>query len=483
MTTTHPPDSFDAVILGTGQAGKPLATALARAGHRTAIVERDRVGGSCINFGCTPTKTMVASARVAELARRGREYGVETGPVSVDLERVRERTRSVVDSFRKGVLRGLERTDGIDLVRGHGRLAGRHDGRHAVEVELDAGGTRSLRAPWVFLNTGTRTAVPPVDGLDSVPWLDSAGIIELGEVPDRLLVLGGGYIGVEFGQMFRRFGSEVTVIQRDPQLLTREDRDVADGLREILEDDGVEVLLESEARRAGPSSSGGGGIRLEVETRSGKTRELTGSHLLLAAGRRPNTDDLGLEAAGVATDARGFVEANDRLETNVEGVWALGDVKGGPAFTHLSYDDFRVVRQNLLEGGSASTRDRPVPYTVFTDPQLGRVGLSEEEARERAREEDLDPRVARIPMKHVARALETGETRGLMKAVVDGGSGRILGCAILGIEGGEVMSVVQTAMMGGLPYTALRDGVFAHPTLAESLNNLFATLDRRPEGS
>ncbi len=462
-------ETFDAVVLGTGQAGKPLAVALAGAGHRTAIVERDDVGGSCINFGCTPTKTMVASARVAHLARRAGDYGVRVGQVSVDLARVRERKRSIVASFRGGVEQSIDRTDGLELLRGHGRLTG----ERSVEVALDDGGVRRLEAPRIFLNTGTRARVPPVEGLVGVPWLDSARIMELAEVPRRLLVLGGGYIGLEFGQMFRRFGSEVTVVQRGDQLLVREDADVAEAVLEILEEDGIEVLLGSEARRV---ESDGANLRMAVETGSGGSRELTGSHLLVAAGRTPNTDDLGLEAAGVETDERGFVQVNERLETSAPGVWALGDVKGGPAFTHISYDDFRVVRRNLLDERGASTEDRLVPYTVFLDPQLGRVGLSEAQARERAAEEGWDVRVAKLPMAHVARALEMDETRGFMKAVVDGGSERILGCAILGIEGGEVMSVLQTAMMGGLPYTAIRDGVFAHPTLAESLNNLFATL-------
>jgi pyruvate/2-oxoglutarate dehydrogenase complex dihydrolipoamide dehydrogenase (E3) component len=464
------PESFDALVLGSGQAGKPLAVALAKAGRRTALVEREHVGGSCINYGCTPTKTMVASARVAYLARRAGDYGVRVGSVSVDLARVRERKRSMVARFRAGVLAGIERTEGLELVRGHARLAG----GHTVEVALDGGGTRTLEAPWIFLNTGTRTAVPPIDGLGEVPWLDNASVMELAELPPHLLVLGGGYIGLEFGQMFRRFGSEVTIVQRDRQLLAREDPDVAEAVREILEEDGIRVLLGSEARRV---RRDGGGLRLEVETGSGGSREVSGSHLLVAAGRTPNTDDLGLEAAGVETVKGGHVKVNERLETSAPGVWALGDVKGGPAFTHVSYDDFRIVRDNLLGEGGASTAGRLVPYTVFIDPQLGRVGLTEGEARVRAGEEGWDVAVARLPMRHVARALEMDETRGFMKAVVDRRSERILGCAILGVEGGEVMSVLETAMMGGLPYPAIRDATFAHPTLAESLNNLFSALD------
>jgi pyruvate/2-oxoglutarate dehydrogenase complex dihydrolipoamide dehydrogenase (E3) component len=292
--------------------------------------------------------------------------------------------------------------------------------------------------------------------------------MELGEVPRHLMVLGGGYVGLEFAQVFRRFGSEVTVVQRGPQLLTREDKDVADAVADVLRDDGIEVLLETEALHA----EGDGEITLTVRTPDGE-RTLSGSHLLLAAGRPPNTDLLNLGAAGVETDERGFVNVNDRLETNVEGIWALGDVKGGPAFTHVSYDDYRVIKTNLLDGGDASIADRIVPYTVFIDPQLGRVGLSETEARERG----LDFRVATMPMTRVARALEMDETRGMMKAVVEAGTGRILGCAILGIEGGELMSMLHIAMIGKVPYTALRDAPFAHPTLAESFNNLFSVVD------
>jgi pyruvate/2-oxoglutarate dehydrogenase complex dihydrolipoamide dehydrogenase (E3) component len=456
--------TYDAVVIGSGQAGGPLAGALARAGRKTALVERAHVGGTCVNEGCTPTKTMIASARVAYLTRRAADYGVRTGPVAIDLTRVRQRQRDIVASFRAGSERGL-RQAGVDLLFGEARFRGPRD----LQVHLNDGGARELTAPLMVINTGSRPARPPLPGLDAGAALDSTSILELDRVPDHLLVLGGGYIGLEFGQMFRRFGSRVTIVQRNRQLLPREDADVIEVLTQVLREDGVEVLLNAEALRLEPGPDGA--TRLDVRTPDGE-RALLGSHLLLAAGRTPNTDRLDLGAAGVATDRHGFVVVNERLETNVPGVYAVGDVKGGPAFTHISYDDYRILKANLLEGHRATTKDRLVPYTVFTDPQLARVGLSEGEARAQGRA----VRVARMPMNRVARALEVDEPRGIMKAVVDGASDQILGFTILGLEGGEVMAMVELAMMGRLPYTALRDGVFAHPTLAESLNNLFAGL-------
>jgi pyruvate/2-oxoglutarate dehydrogenase complex dihydrolipoamide dehydrogenase (E3) component len=338
-----------------------------------------------------------------------------------------------------------------------------------LEVTDHDGASHRLAAEHVFLNTGTRSGVPALPGLDAVPFLDNVSILEQRELPRRLLVLGGGYVGVEMGQVFRRFGAEISIVHRGPWLLAREDVDVASALRDVLAGEGIEVLLGAEGREV---SGRAGDVRLVVDTPDGR-RELAGSHLLVAVGRRPNTDDLGLEAAGVATDSHGFVVADERLATTAPGVWALGDVKGGPQFTHVSYDDFRVLRTNLLGNGGATTAGRLVPYTVFCDPQLGRVGMSETEARQSGRR----VRVAKLPMSRVARAIEVGETRGFMKAVVDADSEEILGCAIFGLEGGEVMSVLQTAMLGGLPYSRIKEAIFAHPTLAESLNNLFMTLD------
>ncbi len=463
MTTEQ---HYYAIVIGSGQGGKPLAGALAGAGHKTAIIEREHVGGSCVNVGCTPTKTMIASARTAYVDRRSADYGVHNGSVTVEMPEVRQRKQDIVDKFRDGVRQIIESTKGLDLFLGEARFTGPKE----LQVDLNDGETVRLTADNIFINVGARPLDPPIEGLDSVPTLDSTSIMELDEVPEHLLVLGGGYVGLEFAQMFRRFGSEVTIVQRGEQLLAREDEDVAEAVAEILREDGIEVLLETEALRA--EQNGDGEIQLTVQTPD-EERTLSGSHLLVAIGRPPNTDSLDLDAAGVQADERGFIEVNERLETNVPGVYALGDAKGGPAFTHISYDDFRIINTNLLEGGDATITDRLVSYVVYIDPQLGRVGLSEREAREQGR----DVQVARMPMTHVPRALEMDETRGMMKAVVDADTGRILGCTILGIEGGEIMSMVHIAMMGDLPYTALRDGPFAHPTLAESLNKLFATLD------
>ncbi len=455
------PINFDAIVIGTGQAGKPLAIALAAAGWKTAVIERQHVGGTCVNVGCTPTKTMVASARVAYLARRSADYGVHSGDVTVNLAEVRQRKQSVVNDFRNGGQRAIERTENLELIFGEASFIN----ANTVAVKLNDGGTRQLSAPKIFINVGCRPADPGVAGSERCSILDSSSILELDELPEHLLVLGGGYIGLEFGQMFRRFGSRVTIIQRASQLLGREDQDVADEIAQILREDGVEVLLNTEAMKVDQGDDGK--IRLTMKTAEGE-RTVTGSHLLAAAGRTPNSDALNLAGAGVETDKTGFIKTNPKLETNVAGIYALGDVKGGPQFTHISYDDYRIIKANLIEHNNATINERLVPYTVFTDPQLARVGLSEAEAKAKG----LNVKIAKIPMAYVARAIEMSETRGFMKAVIDADSNQILGFTVLGIEGGEIMSMMEIAMMGKLPYTALRDAIFAHPTLAESLNNL-----------
>jgi len=456
---------FDTVIIGTGQSGKPLAIALARAGWKVAVIEREHVGGTCINVGCTPTKTMVASARVAYLARRSKDYGVGTGPVTVDMRRVYKRKRRVVESFRNYVQKTLEKTANIELIFGEARFKS----AKRVVVELKSGGTRELEGKRIVINTGGRPAVPPIPGLDAIRFLDSSSIMELTELPKHLIVLGGGYIGLEFCQMFRRFGARVTVVSRDPRLILREDPDVSAEVEKILKEDGIEILNSTQVTLLEKIRPG---VRAELETGRG-SRKISGSHLLLALGRVPNSDRLSLSAAGVETDPSGFIKVNSKLETNVPDVYAIGDVKGGPAFTHISYDDFRILRENWLNRGNATIEGRPVPNCMYIDPQLATVGINETEAQKRG----IDYRVAKLPMRGVARAQEMSETRGFMKAIVDAKTKQILGCTILGVEGGELMSMLQIAMMGKLSYPVIKEAIFAHPTLAESLNNLFMALD------
>ena len=459
--------AYDTIIIGAGQSGKPLATALARAGWKVAVVEREHVGGTCVNVGCTPTKTMVASGRVAYLARRGKHYGVDAGSITVDMRRVHERKRGVVESFRNYGQRTLEKTANLELIFGEARL----EDPVRVVVELRGGGTRRLEGKRIVINTGGRPAVPPISGLDSVPYLDSSSVMELTAVPEHLVVLGGGYIGLEFCQMFRRFGASVTIVNRNPRLIHREDPDVSAEVEKILKEDGIAVLNSTQVTRLEKS---GAGARALLQTAEG-AKEISGSHLLVALGRVPNSDRLNLPAAGVETDELGYIKVNSRLETSVPGIYAIGDVKGRPAFTHISYDDFRILRENWLNGGNAAIDGRMVPNCVFIDPQLATVGLNETEARKRG----IDYRVAKLPMTGVARAIEMSETRGFMKAIVDSKTQQILGCTILGVEGGEIMSMLQIAMMGKVPYTSIKEAIFAHPTLAESLNNLFMTLDPR----
>jgi pyruvate/2-oxoglutarate dehydrogenase complex dihydrolipoamide dehydrogenase (E3) component len=457
-------ESFDAIIIGSGQGGNPLANALTAVGKKTALIERQDVGGTCINRGCTPTKTMVASARVAYLARRAADYGVDAGPVAVDMKRVRERKRAIVISFREAREKKLAMAH-VELIRGEASFTGPRQ----IRVTLHGGGERQLSAAQIFIDTGTHSGAPPIEGLDGVPYLNNETVMELDHVPKHLLILGGGYIGVEFSQMFRRFGSQVTIIQSGAQLLSEEDQDIAEEVLKILQQDGVTVLLNAHTEKVTRTNDV---VRLNI-TAGSQTQMIEGSDLLVATGRVPNTGALKPAAAGIETDKRGFIRVNDRLETSALGVYAIGDVKGGPQFTHIAYDDYRILKANLLDGGQRTVRDRMVPFTVFLDPQLGRVGMTESEAQKSGRR----IRVARMPMTWVARALEIDETRGLIKAIVDAETEEILGATVLGYEGGEVMAVFQMAMMGHLKYSVLRDAVFAHPTLAESLNNLFFNFD------
>ena len=457
-------NQFDAIVIGSGQAGTPLSRTLAEAGIRTALIEKSHVGGTCVNEGCTPTKTMVASGRVAYLARRAADYGVHTGAITIDMKRVRQRKRDIVNSFRNGSQNRLEKTDKLELIFGTASFTG----PKSIAIQLAGGGQRTITADKIFINAGTRAAIPAIDGLRDVPYLDNISIMELDAVPDHLIVIGGGYIGLEFGQLFRRLGSRVTIVHSNHLLLNREDRDVAEEVAKILGEDGIELALEATTQKV---SRSGDSIHLDIGV-AGSSRRITGSHLLVATGRVSNADSLNLSAAGVATDSRGFIKTNNRLETNVAGIFALGDIKGGPAFTHISYDDYRIAYANAVRNEGRTTDGRMIPYTVFIDPQLGRVGLSESDAKAQGKQYKL----AKMPMNYVARALEMDESRGFMKALVDPDSKQILGAAVLGIEGGELMALFELAMMGKLPYTALRDGIFSHPTLAEALNNLFGSI-------
>ncbi len=458
--------NYDAIIIGVGQAGKPLALDLAAAGWKTAIIERKYVGGSCVNYGCTPTKTLLASAEVAHQARRAQEYGIHTGTVEVDYKAVKKRKDELVESSREGIEKTLEQTKNITLIQGEASFTGPNQ----IKVSHSEGGSTQLTADRIFINTGTHPTLPELDGLDEVPYLTAVTIMDLEELPEHLIILGGGYIGLEFSQMFRRFGSKVTLIERGSQLLDREDEDIAQELTKILEEEAIDIQLTTEVTGVHQTESGNLSVALK---KGNKTSKVLGSHLLIAIGTTPNTAALHVDAAGVAVDEEGYIKVNDQLETTQSGIYALGDCKGGPEFTHISYDDYRVVKQNLLEKGKASIAGRMVPYTVFTDPQLGRIGLSEKEAKK----QNKAVKIASMPMKKVARAYEMSRTNGLLKVLIDPDTDQILGAAMLGMEGGEMMAMLQIAMMGQVPYTQLRDGVLAHPTLAESLNNLFQKVE------
>jgi pyruvate/2-oxoglutarate dehydrogenase complex dihydrolipoamide dehydrogenase (E3) component len=455
---------YKAIVIGAGQGGGPLASAMAGKGWQTALIERGHVGGTCINTGCTPTKTMIASAQVAHMTRRAFEFGVEPGNVSVNMAAVRQRKRDMVKSFRQSSLESIEASE-VELIRGEARFTA----PKTLEIRLNGGGKRKISADTIVIDTGARPRLPDIPGLGQVDYLDSTTIMELDLVPEHLVIIGGGYVGVEFGQMFRRFGSQVTIVQRAGQLLTHEDVDVAGAMRDLLEDEGLRVLLNSQP--VGVMQVGDGAVQINVnQTGTNQKLALTATHLLIATGRTPNSQALDLENAGIETDEDGYIRVNERLEASVTGVFAIGDVKGEPAFTHISYDDYRILSANLLQDGQADIDDRLIPYTVFTDPQLGRIGLTEKQAHSNG----IEYHLAKMPMTHVARALEIDQPRGFMKALVDPKSQQILGCAILGHQGGEIMAMLQVAMMAELPYSALHKGTFTHPTLAEAMNTLFA---------
>jgi pyruvate/2-oxoglutarate dehydrogenase complex dihydrolipoamide dehydrogenase (E3) component len=460
-------ERFDVLILGSGKSGKLLAWHSAQSGQRTAVVECQWIGGSCPNIACLPSKNEIWSARVGHLAREGARFGVVTGPVTTDMASVVRRKRDMVKREIDAHLRNYK-TSGAELIMGSGRFVA----PRALEVRLNDGGTRLLSGDRVFLNVGTRAVIPDIPGLEPARPLTHVEALELDYVPAHLIVLGGGYVGLEMAQAYRRFGSRVTVIQAGPQLVAREDQDVAHEMQRILTDEGIRCLVATEA--LGVEGRSGDKVGVTVRSRSSGEEKIDGSDILLAVGRVPNTQGIGLEEVGVELDARGYVRVNDRLETTAPEVWAMGDCAGSPQFTHVAGDDFRIVRDNLA-GGQRSTRNRLVPSCMFTDPPLAHVGLSERDAQNAG----IAVRIAKLPMSSVLRTEATDETQGFMKAVVGADDDRILGFAMIGAEAGEVMAVVQTAMLAGLPYPSLRDAILAHPTMAEGLGALFENVPSR----
>jgi pyruvate/2-oxoglutarate dehydrogenase complex dihydrolipoamide dehydrogenase (E3) component len=460
------PELYEDLFLGSGAGGKLLAWHLAQSGRRTAVVERRWIGGSCPNVACLPSKNEVWSAKVADLLRHGTQFGAGTGTITVDMAKVLKRKREMVDGL---VAMHVERykASGAELVMGEGRFVA----EKTIEVRLNGGGTRVLSGERVFLDVGTHATIPPVPGLAEAKPLTHIELLETGRLPEHLVVLGAGYVGLEFAQAYRRFGSRVTLLERGPRLLGREDPDVAEEIRQFLAAEGIEILFASEVVTVEGRS--GEGVRVAIRGAEGN-REIQCSDFLAATGRTPNTAGIGLETAGVALDARGYIQVSDRLETSAPSVWAIGECAGSPQFTHVSEDDFRVIRDNLA-GGKRSTHGRLVPFCLFTDPPLARVGLTEREARQR----DPAVRVARLPMTGVLRTWTLGEPRGFMKVLI-GGDDRVLGFTMIGPEAGEVIAVVQTAMLADQPYTVLRDAIFTHPTMAEGLNGLFAGVPPRP---
>lgn len=458
--------TYDAIVIGAGQAGGPLAKKLALAGKKTALIEKRYVGGTCVNDGCTPTKTWVASAKAAYMASKSKELGVNIKSYKVNMAQIKKRKDDVVSLFRNGSQKGLEETKGLDLMFGEATFTG----DKTISVKMNDGGVKELTAELIFINTGCKTIIPDIEGLKDIDYLTSTSILELDKVPEHLLIIGGNYIGLEFGQMFRRFGSKVTILERSGRIVAREDEDISVELTKILEAEDITIYTNTVATRF--KKKEGGKITATIAS-GGKEEKIKCSHVLVAVGRAPQTEALNLPKTGVETGEHGNIKANDHLETNVKGIYALGDVKGGPAFTHISYNDYTIVYRNLVEGTDYNINDRPIPYCMFTDPQLGRVGLSETEAKKQG----LNIKVAKLPMTRVARAIETGDTRGFMKAIVDADTKKILGVAVLGQEGGEIMSVLQMAMEGGITHDRIRYCVFAHPLYSESLNNLFMTIE------
>ena len=456
-------EQFDAIIVGAGQAGPPLAGRLTAAGQTVAVIERKLVGGTCVNYGCIPTKTLVASAHAAQTARRGADYGIGTGDVVVDMTKVKARKDKVMTDDRNGVESWLEGMDNCTLIRGHARF----EDPHTIRV-----GDRLLRGEKIFLNVGGRAVVPDMPGLDEIDYMTNVGILELDTLPEHLVIVGGSYIGLEFAQMYRRFGTRVTVIERGPRLTSREDEDVSAAIKEILENEGITVVVNANAISFNKRDNG-----FEVIPREG-TDPIAGSHLLIAIGRRPNTDDLSLEKAGVQTDERGHIVVDDQCRTNVEHIWAMGDCNGRGAFTHTSYNDFEIVAANLLDNDPRRISDRVPTYALYIDPPLGRAGMTVEQVRKSGRE----ALVGKRPMTRVGRAVEKGETQGFMKIVVDADTKEILGAAILGVGGDEVIHSILDVMSAKDPYTAISRTMHIHPTVSELVPTMLQEMTPLDQG-
>jgi probable pyridine nucleotide-disulfide oxidoreductase len=460
-------EEFDVIVLGGGKGGKTLAIELGKAGKKTALIERKMIGGSCINVACIPTKTMIESAKIAEKFGRSLSFGVETEGIRVLQERIIGRKKSVVEEMRAANYRQFVSTPNLDFMMGQGRFIAEKE----IEVHLEEGVKRTLRANQIVINTGSRPAVPKIAGIEKVPYFTSETLIDQTFVPEELLIIGGGYIGLEFAQMYRRFGSRVALVQQRAQILPREDADIAEIIREQLEEEGIRFYLESKPMQVHAEK---GKIVLEIADARHRKSQLIGTHLLVAAGRKPNTEELGLSKTGVDLDAKGFIKVDAKLQTTHPSIWALGDVNGGPQFTHISLDDFRIVRSQLLGGNPRLATDRLVPYTLFVDPALGRVGLTEKEAVAKG----YAVRIFKVKVNDIPRAKTTDERKGVWKAVVDAKTDLILGVALLSADGGEILGTIQMAMLGKFPYTILRDMIFSHPTLVEGLNMLFAPSSR-----
>ena len=464
------PERFETLVLGSGNGGMYLAWHMARSGRRTAVVERHWIGGSCPNINCLPSKNEIWSAKVADLVHHAASFGAKTGSVAIDMAKVRQRKRGMVEDMIAMTLQQYK-ASGAELIMGTGNFVA----PKTLAVRLNDGGTRVLTGDQIFLNIGTHAAIPNVPGVEAAGPLTNIEALELDYVPQHLIVLGGGYVGLELAQAFRRFGSRVTIIEYGPQLAGREDPDVADEIRRIFRDEGIDILVGAEVRRVQGRS--GGDVSLLLRTSSGE-QTIEGSDILVAAGRSPNTVGIGLDVAGVELDGHGYIKVNERLETSAPDVWAIGECAGSPQFTHVSFDDFRVIRDNLA-GGKRTTRGRLIPYCMFTDPPLARVGMSEDEAQRQG----IEARVAKLPMSAVLRTHTIGETQGFMKALIAVRDDRILGFTMIGTEAGEVMAVVQMVMLAGLPYMDLRDAILAHPTMAEGLRSLFSNVPSRTSAS